>query len=186
MEKNKVTNVTAGKPKIGGAVFVAPVGSTLPNDATSELDPAFKNLGYASEDGLVNSNTPESETVKAWGGDIVLTTATGKTDTFSLTCIEAMNVEVLKAVYGEENVSGDLESGITIKATSEEIPPLAWVYDMILRGGIPKRVVIPSGRISEIGEVSYTDSGAVGYPLTINAEPDTEGVTHYEYIGTTV
>ena len=47
-----VKNVTAAKPKIGGAVYSAPLGTTLPKDATTALDKAFKALGYISEDGL--------------------------------------------------------------------------------------------------------------------------------------
>ena len=38
---NTSTNVTAGKPKITGAVFVAPLGTTIPTDATSALDNAL-------------------------------------------------------------------------------------------------------------------------------------------------
>ena len=49
-------NVSAGKPKIGGAVFVAPAGTKMPKTAIEELDKAFKNLGYVSEDGIKNSN----------------------------------------------------------------------------------------------------------------------------------
>ena len=61
------SNVTVGKPKVGGAVFWAPLGSTLPTSASASLDAAFVDLGYVSEDGVVNNNGPESDTVKVSG-----------------------------------------------------------------------------------------------------------------------
>lgn len=60
-----VKNVTVGKPKKGGAIYRAPLGTALPTDAKSELDQAFKALGYCGEDGLVNANSPESDNIKA-------------------------------------------------------------------------------------------------------------------------
>ena len=176
------SNVTAAKPKIGGAIYYAPVGTTLPTDATTSLAAAFTELGYASEDGLTNSNSPESDAIKAWGGDTVLTLMTSREDTFSVTLIEALKADVLKLVYGETNVSGALDTGISVAVNAKDLEEHAFVVDMIMKDNSVKRIVIPQAKITELGEVAYTDSDAVGYEITITCMADESGNTHYEYI----
>lgn len=179
---NNANNVTAGKPRVAGSVYRGATSASLPTDATSTIASAFKALGYISEDGVKNNNSPETENIKAWGGDVVLNTLTGKEDTFTFKLIEAMNVDALAAVYGSDNVSGTLSNGITVKANASSSEAAAYVIDMVLKNNVLKRIVIPNATVSEVAEIAYTDNEAVGYEVTITAVPDSSGYTHYEYI----
>lgn len=179
---SNANNVTTGKPKVGGAIYRAPIGTELPTDATTALNVAFKEMGYVSDDGLTNANSPDTDSIKAWGGDTVMVVQKGKEDTFKGTFIEALNTEVLKMVYGDKNVEGDLSTGITVKANAEEAESFAYVIEMILRNKTLKRIVIPSAKVSDIGDITYSDEDVIGYETTLSASPDSTGNTHYEYI----
>lgn len=174
------SNVTVGKPKIAGAIYRAVLGTKLPTSATEELDSAFEELGYCSEDGLVNSNSAEFEDYKAWGGDIVYSSQTEKTDTFNFSLIEVMKKAVLQTIYGEDHVTGDLASGLTVEANNEELPESSYVFDLLLNGAM-KRIVVPKGKITETGDVTYSDDELTAYEATITCYPINK-ITHYEYI----
>ncbi len=177
-----VTQVTAGKPKVGGHIFRAPIGTTLPTDATTALDNAFIDMGYASEDGMTNNNSPESTTIKAWGGTPVLVIQESKEDNFGLTFISAENLEVQKMVYGATNVTGSsFSTGVSVTANAKELEEYSYVIEMIARGNIAHRVVLPKAKPTEIGEITYSDTEALGYEVTLGCAADAAGNTHYEY-----
>ena len=175
------SNVTAAKPRTAGVVYRAPLGTTLPTDASTALASAYKQLGHLSEDGFTNANTATSEDIKDMGGVVVLTVQTEKNDTFKFKLIDALSEDVLKAVYGSSNVSGALATGRTITANADEPEEAVWVLDTIMRGGVLQRIVVPDGKISEIGEIAYKRNEAVGYDVTVTALPDASGNSHYTY-----
>lgn len=178
---NNANNVTAGKPKVGGAVYRAKKGTALPTDATTALAEGYKCLGYCSEDGLSNNSDQSNSKVAAWGGDVVLNMLTAGADTFSMTLIETLNTEVIKAVYGEENVTVDA-SDISVSVNGGSDEEAVYVFDLILKGGALKRIVVPCAAITALGEIKYNDTSAVGYSVTLTATNDSKGNSHYEYI----
>lgn len=179
---NTATNVSTGKPKVAGAVFVAPINTTLPTDATTALDNAFVCLGYVSEDGLTNNNEMDVSAIKAWGGAIVYRSLTELDDNFALTLIESENVDVLKAVYGDSNVSVDASDNVKVEVKAEDPQEKVWVFDLALRGNKAKRIVIPDGAVTSRESITYNDSDAIGYGITVSAYPDANGKTHIEYL----
>lgn len=173
------SNVSTSKPKVGGAVWYAPTGTTLPTTATEDLDKAFVCLGYISEDGITNAYSQEFEDIKAWGGDTVDSSLSETTDTFSYKLIEVLNENVQKYFYGSDNVSGSLTTGnMTVSVTGDEPDHYSLVCDMVLKGNVAHRIVVADHKITEREEIAYTDSDAVAYGVTCTAYPDANGKYH--------
>lgn len=179
---NTATNVTTGKPKPAGGIWRAPIGTTLPTDATTALAEAFKSVGYVSEDGVKYKLDTKSENVKAWGGDVVMSYMTERTETFEFSLIETLNPDSYEIIYGETNVTGTLDTGITVRSNATELEESIYVIEMFMRKGAYKRIVIPNGKVTEIGEVTYADNEIVAFPLTITAITGSDGDAHKEYI----
>jgi len=179
---NNAMNVSTGKPKISGGVWFAPLGTTLPTDATSALDEAFTCLGYVSEDGLSNSNEMDVSAIKAWGGNIVYRSLTELNDTFAFALIESENVDVLKAVYGSDNVTITDNGDIKVNVVAEDPTEMVWVFELALRGGKAERIIVSDGAVTSRDEITFNDSDAIAYGITVSAYPDSSGNTHHFYI----
>ena len=176
-------NIAVGKPKVGGAIHVAPAGTTLPTDATTALAAAFVNLGYVSEDGLTNSNSAAAETIRAWGKDIIYTND-GDDETYSWTLLEVLDANVQKFIRGADNVTvaegGAMSVQVRRPSERTQMEEHVIVVEMILHKRAVRHV-IPRGVITEVGEVSYVDDDTVGYQVTVTALADANGNSHYEY-----
>lgn len=181
MAGNNVAYIGAGKPKAGGAVWNAPLGTAVPTDSTTPLSGSYTCVGYVSEDGVGNSINRTTKDIKAWGGDTVDRIQTGFGDDFKLSLLQANDPDAVSAVFGEGNVTGTLATGMSLKVNSATVPARVWVIDTVLKDGGTKRLVIPNGTPSMSGDIKYDDQNVVMYPVTIGALPDTAGNTHYEY-----
>lgn len=175
------SNVSTGKPKVTGAVFNAPIGTTIPTDATTALDNAFDCVGHITEDGVTNEQELNTNEIKAWGGNIVYNPLTEFKDSFKFAMLETKNAKVLKAYYGDDNVTVDQDGAISVSVGAKDMPERIWVIETLLRGGIKRRLVLPFGQVSAREAITYKDEDPIAYGITVSAMVDSQGNTHYEY-----
>lgn len=174
-------NVVTAKPKIGGSIFYAPVGTALPTDASTALNASFKSVGYISEDGVDNDDTITTNEIKDWSGETVLVVETGHSDEFKFTMLDAVDENAMKLRYGSANVSGAIATGITAKSNINVGEAVSIVIEMVLQEQRKKRIVIPSCKASSFETIKYKADTAIGYGVTMKATADTNGNTHYDY-----
>ena len=180
---NQTKNVAVAKGVAGGYYYEAPIGSTLPTDFETELDPAFKLLGYISEDGITESTDEDTTDINDMNGDMVLSEQATHTKTFGNTMIET-KAGVLKEYFGDDCVT-DEDGMITVAEKSGMRVNKAYVYDLALQNGRRERIVVPNGKVTEVGEITYASGEALGYETTTTAFPDDDGVKTYRYIQST-
>jgi len=177
---NNKDNVGVGKADVTGLVKVAPTSVAQPTDATTALATEFQNAGYISEDGMTNSISIDSETIKDMNGDEVVTVRASRSEEFIFTGIEE-NPVMLGLYHGDDNV-GATAGGLKVVHNSDELPYKTFVFEIALSPKKKKRIVVPQGKVTKLGDIVYKRNQAVGLPITIAALKDSEGKTAYEYI----
>lgn len=190
--KQSSANVTFSKPGASanksGYIWVAPLGTTAPTDATTELGAAFVGLGYLSEDGLTEPASFEpGDDIVAAGGDTVAQADPTFSKTWTGTCIEALNEDLLKVAYGSANVTvtnaTDTKDGsITVKEQAGDLEHHVIVIDEILKGGRKRRNVMEDATFLITGDISHVHTALVNFEFTINAYPTATAPAQTQYI----
>lgn len=190
--KQSSANVTFSKPGTSanksGYIWVAPLGTTIPADATTELDVAFVGLGYLSEDGLTEPASFEpGDDIVAAGGDTVAQSDPTFSKKWTGTCIEALNEDLLKVAYGSNNVTvTDATSAkdgvITVKEQAGDLEHHVIVIDEMLKGGRKRRNVMADATFLITGDITHVHTALVNFEFTINAYPTATQPAQTQYI----
>ncbi len=181
--QNSTDNVSSTKGVKGGYIFTAPVGTPLPTDITTTLDPAFKVLGFISEDGYVESYESDSEDIVDMNGDLMDSPVTSRIESAQFTLAE-IKVETLKVQYGDDNVT-DENGVITVRHGSDSDTIRSYVLELVLKNGRRWRKVIPNGQSGELDDLTLAVGELAARALTIKYLTDEDGNTCYDYIEST-
>lgn len=190
--KQSSANVTFSKPgssaNKSGYIWVAPQGTDIPTDATTELGVAFVGLGYLSEDGLTEpASLTAGDDIVAAGGDTVAQADPTFSKTWTGTCIEALSGDLLKVAYGSSNVTVEAATSskdgtITVKERAGDLEHHVIVIDEMLKGGRKRRNVMPDATFLITGDISHVHTALVNFEFTINAYPTATQPAQTQYI----
>lgn len=157
------TNVLIGST---GAAYVGPTGTAAPTAADDVLNAAFKDLGYLSDDGVVETYDDTTDEITAWqGAAVVRRVISSSSATIAFTMIETKK-DTLELFHKGSTMSGDQLD--VLGANSDRRSFVVDVQD----GDDIIRIYVANGEVTERGEITYANNGdALGYPVTITAYP---------------
>lgn len=184
--QNNTANVSAAKGVRGGYIFSAPVGTTLPEKPVSqksELDPAFKCLGFISEDGYVESVSEDTNDTVDMNGDLMFSSNSNRVESAQLTFAE-IKAATLKRQYGDGNVT-DVAGVISVKHNSDSHPEFSYVLLLLLKDGRKWTKVVPDAVSSELDDLTISSSELCQRAITIKYLADADGNTCYDYYEST-
>lgn len=177
MALGNTKNVLAGIPDSAGGLWVKDLikdQKDYPKQDTVLKDAGWTHVGFISEDGVTEANERDTEKVKAWGGDTIRVLQNEHTQTFTFTFSELGNPEVLKLIYGDENVTVGSDGKVEIKQNSKVLPHKSFCIE-VLDGTKKIRKFIPDGQITETGELQMTHSAVMSVEATLEAFVDELG-----------
>ena len=182
-------NILAGIAGNGGTpslAWFAPVGSTLPTDATTALDVAFQTAGYCAESGLTISTATSTQDINAFGVSVpVRTLITSEKKTGKIAFLET-NV-ITQAVYHRLPLSGTGSPTLTAATGALAVtdgPARSQRYAAVFTasdGSNIIRKVCPLIEITDLDDEQIAQSAAIQYGVSFTAYPDNTGVSIYSY-----
>lgn len=183
--KSDASNVIAPKPmSVIGGVFVCTTEdakkitenvdlSATPNGVTLEA------IGYLTDAGPKRSISNSTSKVKAWGGDVILSTREGAEASVEIPVAEYLNPTGHKLVYGDANVTVNGKN-ITIVGKLNEIPPHRGIV-VVVNTDVAKGTIVYGDAQAVIdGDVEMNGKDIMSNTLKLDLFP-VEGAFYREY-----
>lgn len=183
---SSAANVYAAMPAATGALREAPLATAAPTGATTVLPAAWVDLGYIGEDGFTESHQRDKTKKKAFGGSTVKILQTEYGVTIKFKFMESLNADVLKAIFGEDNVTvtpatASAGTQITVKKNKKVLPHKSYCIDTV-DGAATRRNYIPDGQVSMSGDVKVVHTDVIEYDVEIECFENATGDNVIEFI----
>lgn len=175
-------NASEVRVAVTGGIFVDLSGSAVFPTTGDGVLVGYDELGYATDSGIEQAITTSLSDLPAWqNADVVRKIQTSHDVTFATSLMQT-NAKTAEIYYGNYDAVTKLS-----KLTGAMLPIKSWVFevfdgDVAAETGQKIRVAVPRGQVTERGNISYTSTGAIVYPITLTAFPDDQGVKAYVWL----
>lgn len=183
--KSDASNVIAPKPmSVIGGVFVCTTedAKKITENVDLSAPPAgvtLEAIGYLTDAGPKRSISNSTSKVKAWGGDVILSTREGAEASVEIPVAEYLNPTGHKLVYGDANVTVSGKS-ITIVGKLNEIPPHRGIV-VVVNTDVAKGTIVYGDAQAVIdGDVEMNGKDIMSNTLKLDLFP-VEGAFYREY-----
>lgn len=167
---NDAANVQAALSSKG---YAGPTSTTAPTDSTTALNVGFTDLGWINEDGITEAYSDDQSEIRGNDGTVLRRIISGSSATLQMTFQESKS-DVLELYHKNSTVTGSAGAfKIDVKAPSGDLR--SFVFD-VLDGSEHLRIYVPLGEVTDRGDITYTNTGAIQYNVTISCYPNTSGV----------
>lgn len=171
MSKNADELVVASK----GNIQVAPFGTELPDgtsaeDVTSDLDAAFVDLGYASEDGATLSVSPDIVDHMAWQARQAVRRDLNAQECQISTALEQWNGSTVPLAFGGGEITEPTTGVFRFDLPDEDdvLDERSLILDWA-DGDKHYRMVLPRGNVTEAVESNLVRNNLALLPITFKA-----------------
>lgn len=162
-------------------LYSAATGTTFPTTLAAAWT-GFTAVGLLGEQGLTESRSQDTSDHYAWGSILLRTIKSKHKRTF-----KAVLLEDNAAAFGLINPGSTTATATGIDTRTVKIPVAnikAFGFDLKDAGGSVKRILVPTGEITEVGDVVYSDGEVTGWEVTITVYPAADSTLYKEIIAT--
>lgn len=161
-------NDDAVRVAVTGSVYCAPIGTTLPTDATTTLNAAFQDVGYITVDGTTETLDVSTEKLPMWQAPMgVRTLITDLNWNFQFQMGETSPLTQELFYVGAESATVGGVTTVSIPKTPVNVSKV-WVVQFV-DGDVTYRIVLPKGDVTDRGEVGRKGTEGTVYDITVSA-----------------
>jgi hypothetical protein len=158
-------------------IYIAPLGTTMPADATTAMASTYFDFGYFAEDGQAFNEDRTVAQTFAWSGELVKETVTRRVYTITGNLLQ-QNSQLLQAAYGGGSVAVTGGLATFTPPSGRANTPFACVLEWV-DGSNAHRILVPkvtsgTGASRPFAQGVITTPISLSITATIGVPPFTE------------